>query len=42
MSVLNAHTLLIVSGAMVTLTSLLALLSADMRSFSSQRAPVAG
>ncbi len=42
-SVLDAHTLLILAGAMVTLTSLLVLMSADMRRFAtSQYAPIAG
>ncbi len=42
-SILDAHTLLIVAGAMVTTTSLLVLLSADMRRFAtSQSALVAG
>lgn len=41
-SVLDAHTLLILAGAMVTLTSLLVLLSADMRRFAtSQCVPIA-
>lgn len=42
-SILDAHTLLIVAGAMVSMTSLLVLLSADMRRFAtSQSAPDGG